>query len=408
MAQYSYSISSNFASITPSLAKLQTLVTANIATPLTSLVGSSLDGDIIIFTFSSSLSAGEITTLNNICTPGSYNIEFFVNYNSTNVQTILNPQGLTSLSQLAPGPTGSTGPTGPRGSTGVTGPTGNTGPAGPIGYGNMGMIQLRQTANTTILASQTTFTNFTFNTVDVVSDTSILNNSGSTIQILQTGYYNIGYYGSSQIGDANSNYNFRVYLNATTQIPGSFFVSQDSSINGFGMTCLANLTAGSTITFQVQSNSSSNLNMTIQAGNIFWAELMSSVKGATGPTGATGPLGLCTEISSVSTTTNSATNYVLINSMTTTPSAGNYLVTFSASGNMATAAGIGNYAIFLGGAIVASSERFFFPNNTTAKNAMSTQCKITANGAQLVEVYYKSSSGVFSVYQRNMILEQVT
>jgi hypothetical protein len=94
--------------------------------------------------------------------------------------------------------------------------------------------------------------------------------------------------------------------------------------------------------------------------------------------------------------------------MTYTPSAGNYLVSFSASGNISSSSGTGDFAIFFGSGIMNNSERFFKPNNTTAQLPMYTQAKVTADGVNAITVQYKTSAGTFTVYQRNLEIEQVT
>jgi hypothetical protein len=155
------------------------------------------------------------------------------------------------------------------------------------------MLQARQTGSATILGTQTTFTDFTFNTVDVSTNTSVLNWSAGTptqIQILQPGYYNIGFYGSTFTVSSDSFYNFQIAFNGTA-VPGSFVSGGDSNYEPLAMTVLANLTTTGHITFQTQSQSSANGPTTIDPGFIFWAELMSAIPGATGPTGPIGPSG---------------------------------------------------------------------------------------------------------------------
>lgn len=393
MATYSYSVLTDFAGILPHLTSLTTSISTHITGPNLTSIG--FLGDSLQITFDISLNSLQITTLNNICTPGIYEPNLSLAYNSTDVLITLIPQGTVSLSTL------------------FTGPTGPTGTIGPAGTGQMAMLQVRQTATTTILGSATTFTSCVFNTLDIANNTSIINNStwsggsgstGTTIQITQAGYYNIGYYGTVDISNSSSIYNFRILLNGTTLVPGSYQSYKDSSINAFAITVLANIPANSYVEFQYQSNNSGNANAIIQPGNIFWAQLMTS---QIGPTGPTGPIASCTEISSLVTTSTTSTTYVLVNSLSTKPTAGNYFVTFNASGTVSTTTATGSYAIYVGGVLQTSSERFFLPNNATARNTLLTQCKITANGSAFVEVYYKTSAGTFSLYQRNLMLEQV-
>ena len=120
---YTYSINTHFSGIIPDFTALYDLVVnSSITQPLQNIIRD--DDDLFTFHFSNTLTAGEIITLNNICTPTSipYTVDFYTTYNSTVVSTDLIPQGPTDLQALsATGPTGQTGPTG---SVGLTGPTG--------------------------------------------------------------------------------------------------------------------------------------------------------------------------------------------------------------------------------------------------------------------------------------------
>jgi len=114
-----------------------------------------------------------------------------------------------------------------------------------------------------------------------------------------------------------------------------------------------------------------------------------------------------TLVSSSATTSTTSTSYTLMNSMTNTPAAGKYLVTFNSSGMISNSSGVGNYAIYVGGVQAADSVRTFRPNSTTATQTIYIQTEIIVNGTQAVEIRYQTSAGTFTVYQRSMSLLQV-
>lgn len=114
----------------------------------------------------------------------------------------------------------------------------------------------------------------------------------------------------------------------------------------------------------------------------------------------------CTQINNSIITTTTSASYVLISGMTTTPAAGSYLVLFSATGSTSASSIVGNYGIYVGGSLVASSEQPCKWSNATT-NIMHTVAKITVNGSQTVEIRYKTSAGTFTVNSRNLILVSV-
>jgi len=111
--------------------------------------------------------------------------------------------------------------------------------------------------------------------------------------------------------------------------------------------------------------------------------------------------------STVSTSTCSST-YGEVNSMSTVPAAGNYVVTFSCSGAASKSSAHCDYAIYVGDAMVADSRRIVGAagNNRTRGfvHAMFTQALVTVSGAQSVNVRYRCDKGSFTMHERSMIL----
>ena len=110
-----------------------------------------------------------------------------------------------------------------------------------------------------------------------------------------------------------------------------------------------------------------------------------------------------TETANTSTT---SLTYVVVSGMTVTPAAGTYKVDFSASGNIDTAGALGNYALFVGGTIVAHTERdHSYPGTTTeVDRSLHTQAIVTPNGAEAVDVRYQTTDGTYTVHERSLIL----
>jgi len=113
-------------------------------------------------------------------------------------------------------------------------------------------------------------------------------------------------------------------------------------------------------------------------------------------------------ISETSTTTTSQT-YTVINSMTTTPASGTYMVSFSASGTLTNSSSDAQYAIYSAGSKVTHAERNIGWGGATHANnfeiALHTQAVLIVNGSQAIDVrYHNGGSGTFKINARSMIL----
>lgn len=130
--------------------------------------------------------------------------------------------------------------------------------------------------------------------------------------------------------------------------------------------------------------------------------------------GQDGPAGPATltplEVSATNTVSIGATGYVLMpNMIHTNPPAGNYIVSFSASGREAASNNNDEqYAIFVGGSIVQHTERDMnFDNNAGARDirkSMHTQCLASVNGSQNIEVRWNNSGGTFEAFERSLLI----
>ena len=111
--------------------------------------------------------------------------------------------------------------------------------------------------------------------------------------------------------------------------------------------------------------------------------------------------------SSAITSTTSIT-YVTLNAMTTTPAAGTYIVFFSCSTNTDAADAQNDFSLHVDGVEQPVTTRFQNYDTVNAmkniRNTVSTHGIITVNGAQVVDVRYRTDTGTLTVYARSMIL----
>jgi uncharacterized lipoprotein YehR (DUF1307 family) len=118
-----------------------------------------------------------------------------------------------------------------------------------------------------------------------------------------------------------------------------------------------------------------------------------------------------TIVSSAVTTSTTSTTYTIMNTMSITPAAGTYFVTFSASGRGSATNADHQYALHSAGVIIAHSERMDGENsaaaNSTTTRCYYTQAIITVNGAEQITLQYKTSAGTLTVFERSLIVLKV-
>lgn len=112
-------------------------------------------------------------------------------------------------------------------------------------------------------------------------------------------------------------------------------------------------------------------------------------------------------VSATITTSTTAATYQVIDSMTTTPAAGTYIVTFSSSMGIDNKATSIDYAIFVAGVQELISHRFLDSGVSGSRNVSHTHRIVTVNGAQTVDVRWQITSNTATCYERSMILLRV-
>ncbi len=96
--------------------------------------------------------------------------------------------------------------------------------------------------------------------------------------------------------------------------------------------------------------------------------------------------------------------------MTSTPAAGTYIVLFSSNGQLGSNAQTGLYGISISGSggVIASTERSYSPRNNSQIQVLSTQAIVTVDGSEDIEIYYRVTGSTFTVYDRSLVLIQVS
>ena len=153
---------------------------------------------------------------------------------------------------------------------------------------NQSCIQIRTTNSFTTSA---TLTAVSFNTSDVLNNSTVLNwTSGTIITVGSTGPYHISYMLPDVGSGGTRTITATVYRNTTTAVPGSTTVSINPTGNSPAITgsCVANLTSGDTIQLYVSDTRSGD---TMPAGVVFTIIGLSAATGPQGPQGTAGATG---------------------------------------------------------------------------------------------------------------------
>ena len=163
----------------------------------------------------------------------------------------------------------------------------NSGPT----VANQSCIQVRTTNTFTTSATATAVT---FNTSDVLNNSTVLNwTSGTSITVGQTGPYHITYILPDVGSSATRTITASVYRNTTTQIPGSVTTSINPTGNSPCITgsCVANLTSGDTIQLYVSDTRTGDTMPVGVVLSIISLTAAVGAQGAQGPAGSTGASG---------------------------------------------------------------------------------------------------------------------
>lgn len=119
-----------------------------------------------------------------------------------------------------------------------------------------------------------------------------------------------------------------------------------------------------------------------------------------------------TEVFATADATTTSTTDVLMTSMTITPVSGDYLVWFSGGVDHSNQSVAVVVSIYSGGTLKTDSVRSPVPRfNGVGANTLTpicaTQGKVTVNGAQAIEIRWKTASGTATVHQRTLNILRV-
>lgn len=120
-----------------------------------------------------------------------------------------------------------------------------------------------------------------------------------------------------------------------------------------------------------------------------------------------------TEVSATADTTTTSTTDVLINSMTITPVSGSYLVKFSSTVDHSNQNVAVVVSLYTGGVLKADSVRSTIPRTNAIGAITMSLCVainglVTVNGAQAIEIRWKTSAGTATAHQRTMDILRIT
>lgn len=123
-----------------------------------------------------------------------------------------------------------------------------------------------------------------------------------------------------------------------------------------------------------------------------------------------------TSVTSTSNQTSTSTTYANINTMTLTPAAGTYLVTFNGRASTSGVSAGGLFALAIGGVIQTDSVREVSCNITllgglvtvsvnTVANSVTCLSVLTVNGSQTITAQFKSTTGgTINIGERTMYI----
>ena len=178
------------------------------------------------------------------------------------------------------------------------------------------------------------------------------------------------------------------------------------------MTVRANGNVGiGTTTPQAQLNTTGSVRMNTLAGTgtrMVVADAQGDLSTQAIPGGGGGGSITYVERNATNTVSTTSGSWNVINSMTSTPAAGTYLVTMSASGYGNNNGQDMQVALYTGNSKINHSERDYgYDSGGDADDlrfAIHTQAVITVNGSQTISAKYRESGGTFRIKERSLVM----
>jgi len=327
-----------------------------------------------------------------------------------------------------------------------------------LGGDNLPSVNLCRTTDFNISNS---FQDITFNTTEVENQPTVIehdNTNTERINTLEDGLYMLSYNGTVHDPESTVRYDFRVLKNNTTELAcsqSSFEFNDSGGNDSFTFFPCSNtfpvdLLDGDYITLQVKSDSNSPA--FVEGGQVNFS--LVRLRGTPGEDGEVGPTGAGANIivqkddvtvgtvtdtlnfeggvtvvddggnkttvtvnaatlqaTATSTTSTNSGSYVLVPSMTFTPPAGNYLVSFSCWGNGTNANQTKYVSLYQNGSIINHTIRRADGDMNNGQRfsdfPFHTQAVVTLSGSEAIEARFSTSSGTFTIDERSLILLKV-
>ena len=167
----------------------------------------------------------------------------------------------------------------------------------------MVVVQARRTTNYTLTG---TFTNITLDTTDVENNAAIVshdNTNTDRIYVYQTGLYLVHYHADASQGTSLNDYDFQVFKNATSVVPGSAISGRNSSTDKgiASVDVLVELTSNDYITLQARFPVNTGA---IVSDIVFSVTKLRAIYGSNGTSGVSGADGGSFTLGLVYTTAN--------------------------------------------------------------------------------------------------------
>jgi hypothetical protein len=192
-------------------------------------------------------------------------------------------------------------------------------------------------------------------------------------------------------------------VSATPSATSSQLVIRDSSRNFAANVITANLSGAATLANYVANTA----NFKTTVANVSTLGSVAPTVGlafsaVTTTAGGWGYPALIYGAASNTNATTTSTTDVAMTTMTVTPTAGTWAITFTGTANSSTTGAQITTNVYLGGVVVANTTRASVSVAASADTTLSNGGVLTCNGSQSVAVFWKTSAGTGTVKNRNL------
>jgi hypothetical protein len=90
------------------------------------------------------------------------------------------------------------------------------------------------------------------------------------------------------------------------------------------------------------------------------------------------------------------------------PAAGDYYVCFNAYASHTSTSAQMIYVIYIGDTAVTTSNRILVVGTTGSRNTIFTHDKVTVDGSQNIQIFFRTTAGTSTIFERSLIAVRVT